>query len=69
MRDGRWKSTIKAYRPTNKGGGLALEVSHSSVGARTAEIEAVKSLIRKGHYGKAILIWHVEPYTTTEILP
>jgi hypothetical protein len=67
MRDNRWEYTIRAYRPTNQGGGLDIETVHKGTASRDIEIAAFKSRMARGEISYIEVIAHVEPYGTTTI--
>jgi hypothetical protein len=62
MRDGRWEYTIRAYRPTNQGGGLLIETVHVGTASRDMEIQVFQTRMARGEVGHIEVISHVEPY-------
>jgi hypothetical protein len=64
MRDGRWEYTIRAYKPTNKGGGLVLETVHVGTASRDTEIAVFRDRMKRGEIDHIEVIAHVEPYDT-----
>lgn len=67
MRDGRWSYTIKAFAPTNHGGGLLIETVHATESSRDIEISVFKDRMRRGEVDHIEVIAHVEPYGTERI--
>lgn len=66
-RDGQWEYTIRAYRPTNQGGGLILETTHSGTASRDVEIAVFKTRMSRGEISHIEVIAHVEPFDITTI--
>lgn len=62
MRDGRWEYTIRAFRPPNKGGGLAIETVHVGIPSRDMEISAFKARMARGEISHIEVISHIEPF-------
>lgn len=67
MRDGKWEYTIRAYAPSNQGGGLLMETVHVGQASRDVEIEAFRSRAIRGEVGHLEVIAHVEPFGKTTI--
>lgn len=67
MRDNHWEYTIRAYYPTNKGGGLALETVHVGTWSRDMEISVFRERMHRGEIDHIEVIAHVEPYDTQRI--
>lgn len=62
MRDGRWAYTIRAYRPPNQGGGLAIETLHATEASRDTEIAVFKTRMARCEIGHIEILSHVEPF-------
>lgn len=67
MRDGRWEYTIRAFRPPNKGGGLAIETVHVGTASRDIEIGAFKARMARGEISHIEVVTHIEPFGTMTI--
>lgn len=67
MRDGKWRYTIRAYWPPNRGGGLAIETVHATEISRDIEIAAFQSRISRHEIDYIDVIAHIEPFGTTRI--
>lgn len=67
MRDGKWLYTIRAYKPPNQGGGLAIETVHATEASRDIEIEVFRTRMRRGEIAHIEVISHVEPFGTQTI--
>ena len=64
MRDGKWEYTIRAYSPTNQGGGLDRETVHVGTASRDIEISAFRARMARGEIRKIEVISHIEPFGT-----
>jgi len=63
LRDGKWEYTIRAYKPPNQGGGLALETVHvGSTASRDVEISVFRTRMAHGEIGHIEVIAHIEPF-------
>lgn len=67
MRDGKWAYTIRAYRPTNKGGELVIETLHTNEQSRDAEISVFRERMARGEIDRIDVIAHVEPFDTRSL--
>lgn len=67
MRYGKWEYTIRAYRPTNQGGGLLMETVHVGTRSRDIEIEVFRTRMARGEISHIEVIAHVEPFDTRRL--
>lgn len=58
---------IRAYRPTNLGGGLLIETWHDGEASRDMEIAVFKDRMRRGDIERIEIESHVEPVGITTI--
>lgn len=59
--------TIRAYRPTNQGGGLLIETWHIGTASRDIEIAVFKDRMARGEVSYIEVTSHVEPVGITTL--
>lgn len=62
MRDGKWEYTIRAYAPTNQGGGLLIETVHVGTSSRDMEIAVFRARMKRDEVSYIEVITHIEPF-------